>query len=401
MSGSTRTEHARNSKSNSFFWRGLLLVIALSLSPISVLAQLRIPDEVPNSVTSTQHEQLTTKRTKLLQKRQNLLEGVQNHNQECSSVPKGSEIAHECAAAQQQLVSEIGDYEKAVEDFEQLVSGSQSGGPAAGLISNSCDSIARQVQMDREEIERQIRTNRFSQQELSDWARLSSKAQTAAVMAGVKFVMGEFVADIDPVRTSVSKLEREAAELAQKATNSKKSATRVRYLAQLTATLDQLEPMQGNLMDKLFVQTGDDADKVWTVARSTMLHEFRVARTSNEAMRDALREPSFKEAFTGDDIDTPGLEVLTVLAEQAGEEASKFLFGLEKYERFTGPTIRAAEFVRDASYSALLSYASAQRVTQQSNLAGDLAKSAGVLQERYKNSIDALEACRQVASSKR
>jgi hypothetical protein len=397
----TLTDDA-NRKAISFFSQFLLVLIAFFLSPISALAQLPVPDEIPNDFTSPQRQELSRKRAGLLQERQDLLGRLQNHNQKCSSVPKGTEIAQECAAAKQQLLAAITAYGKAVGDLAQSFSATQASasGPSTGLLrSQSCEMIAHQVQLDREEIERQIRTRGLSQQELSDWNKLNAKAQTDAVMAGAKFVMGEFVADIDPVRSSVSRLESQAAELAQKGINSKKSATRVRYLAQLSAALDHLEPIQGNLMDKIIVQTGDDAEKFWDVTRNTMRHEFRVAAKHNEEMRKTLQGPEFKEAFTGDDIDTPGLDVLTVLTEQAGEETGKFMLGLSKYERFTGPTIRAAEFVRDAAYNALLSYVSTQRVIQQSDLAGDLAKSAGLLQQRYKNSVDALAACRQVRSS--
>ena len=95
-----------------------------------------------------------------------------------------------------------------------------------------------------------------------------------------------------------------------------------------------------------------------------------------------------------EDIDTPGLDALSSLTQQAGEELSKLELGLERYQKFTGPTIRAAVFVRDAAYSALLSGLSTVRVLQQSDVAGDLAKATAALQKQYKKSIDALHACR-------
>lgn len=168
----------------------------------------------------------------------------------------------------------------------------------------------------------------------------------------------------------------------------------MKYLAQLDTALDHLKPLKGALLEKTIVQAGLDADKTWDVARDTMQHEFRVAAKHNQDVRALLKNPKFREAFTGDDIDAPGLEVMTVLAEQAGEDAGKFLLGMGKYDRFTGPTVRAVTFVRDVAYSTTLSYLSTQRVLQQSELAGALVKSAGVLQQRYKESVDALRACR-------
>jgi hypothetical protein len=152
--------------------------------------------------------------------------------------------------------------------------------------------------------------------------------------------------------------------------------------------------MQGNLLDKIIVKEGLEAEKAWTVARDTMRGEFRVARKQDETMREVLKDPGFKEAFVGEDVETPGLDVLSSLTEQAVEETGKFLLNAEKYEQFTGPSIRAAVFVRDAAYTALLSYFSTQHVLQQNDLAGNLARSAGVLQLKYKKSVDALADCR-------
>jgi hypothetical protein len=110
-------------------------------------------------------------------------------------------------------------------------------------------------------------------------------------------------------------------------------------------------------------------------------------------MKEVLQEQSFKQAFTGDDIAAPDLDVLSTLAQQAGEDWSRMEFGIEEYERLTGPSIRAAVFVRDSAYAALLSGLSTQRVLQDSALAGELARASKTLGERYKDDIDALRSC--------
>ncbi|MBI2204702.1 MAG: hypothetical protein HYU41_12705 [Candidatus Rokubacteria bacterium] len=66
----------------------------------------------------------------------------------------------------------------------------------------------------------------------------------------------------------------------------------------------------------------------------------------------------------------------------------------------TGPAIRAAVFVRDASYAATLSALSTARVLQQSDVAGDLARASGALQKQYQTTVDALRACRQAGAAR-
>ena len=374
----------------------LLTLITLTFSS-TAKAQVSQPANVPEGLSSQVAENLNKQRLILVNQGNALRQQIDNHDQKCSSVPEGSSLAAECRDNQASLVAQVQSYNKAVDDFNSTLE------HVAGEWkekSKSCQMITQQAQMDRAQIERQLRTNELSQEELGEWNKLNAKAQNDAVAASAQFVLGEFVADIDPVRKSVSKVERQATELANKVTKSRKNSTRLKYVAQLESLLDHLEPMQGNLFDKMVVNTGLEAGNTWILARDTMYHEFRVARKHNLAIQELLRDPEFKEAFAGEDTDTPGMDVLFALTDEAVQETGKALVGLEQYERFTGPSIRAAVFVRDASYSALLSYFSTQRVLQQSDLAADLAKSAAILQQRYKKSIEALRDCRQAGFSK-
>jgi hypothetical protein len=170
-------------------------------------------------------------------------------------------------------------------------------------------------------------------------------------MASVNYFVGEFANNLEPVRGSVSKLERSAAEVAQKSVQSKKFATRAKYAAQLGAIVQELKPMRYGMYAKVAGQTYLDADEAWKVARDTMHDEFRVAAKHNESIREMLQDPKFKEAFAGDDTETPGADVIDTLTDQAVEEAGKFLSTVQEYDRLVGPTIRAGVFVRDVFYS--------------------------------------------------
>jgi hypothetical protein len=265
------------------------------------------------------------------------------------------------------------------------------------LRALACIDVAQQAERDRTQIKQQRKTTEASQEELNEWTQLNTDAQKQAVAASANFVLGKFVSNVDTVRGSVSKLDHHAKFLASKATQSRKYQTRMKYLAELDAALAKLEPMQGNLMDKVVVNAGLETEKAWGLARDTMHHEFRVAAKHNESMNEVLNDPEFKKAFIGEDSDTPGLEVLSALTEQAIEDVGKMQLGLIEAEKLTGPTVLAAVFVRDALYSALQSLLSTERVQQQSDLAGELAKAAGSLQKQYKKSVDALHACQESA----
>jgi hypothetical protein len=376
----------------------LFSVLAAICLPLAAHAQLVQPAALPAGLSGQSTAALNQERGLLLEQGNSLRQRISAHNQQCGSVAENSPLVAQCQSNQASLVSAIQQYNAAVNDFNQrvqhLLAQSQQTPP---VKPNPCSAAEHQMEMDRREIERQMRSNEMSQQELEEWKGLNGKAQKEAVVASAKFVLGEFAADLDPVRGSVSQLERQVSVLARKAANSRKYSTRMNYLAQLDTVVDQLKPLEGALFEKTIVGAGLDANKTWELARNTMQHQFRMAAKQNEDVRALLIDPKFKEAFTGDSMDAPGAEVVTTLAEQAMEEAGKFVLGVEKYDKFTGPAVRAATFVRDAAYTATLSYLSTQRVLQQNDLAGALAKSAGALQQRYKKSVDALRACRATA----
>ena len=351
---------------------------------------------VPKGVSVEIARALQARRASLLQQREALLAKLAAHNSRCGAVREDSPLVATCRSEQASLLAEIARYQAAVAEFNR---DADESGKRAGQRRKACEAVEQRAARERRQIETLRRTTSMSQEELAEWTRLNAQAQKKAVVAAVKFTLGEYTADLENVRGSVSKLGRQAAYLAGRAVKARRYRTRMRYVARLDATLARLNPQWVKLVGKQAAQTGLDADEAWEVARDTMHHEFRVARKHNAAIREVLEDPGFRDAFTGDDLDTPGLDVLSSLAKEAGEELGKSELGLEQYEAVTGPTIRAFVFVRDASYAALLSGLSTARVLQQSEVAGDLARATASLQKRYKTSIDSLRACRQAAGN--
>lgn len=374
-----------------------LLLVACTHVADYVLAQSVQLSPIPGELSVEDRRDLESRRASLLQQREAMLAKITRHDAKCSKVPEDSPLVADCSGDQASLSAEIRSYQNAVAEFNHLVSETLA---RAKEKPGNCEAVARQAEKDREQIERLMRTTEASQEELAEWSKLNEEAQKKAVEAAVMYTLGEFTANIETVRDSVSKLEHHAEYLTKKAAQSRKYQTRIKYLSELDAMSAQMETKWGNLVSKTVVNTGLEIEKAWSTSRDTMHHQFRVASKRNEAMREVLKDPEFKEAFTGDDIDTPGLDVLSALTEQAGEELGKFELGLQRYEKFTGPAIRAAVFVRDAAYSALLSTLSTQRVLQQNDLAGEAAKAARALQLQYQKSVDAQRACRAGGSAK-
>jgi hypothetical protein len=118
-----------------------------------------------------------------------------------------------------------------------------------------------------------------------------------------------------------------------------------------------------------------------------------VAANHDGNIKEILQDPAFREAFTGDPVEEPGMEVLTSLWDQAVEDAVEVLSTASRYEALGGSAVHAGIFVRNEAYAALESLLSMQRVSQDFNAAGDLARAAGVLQKQYKTAIDNLRGC--------
>jgi hypothetical protein len=258
-----------------------------------------------------------------------------------------------------------------------------------------CSQVDRQAKSDRDAIERQMETNHTSQEELERWTAANADAQREALFASVKFMAGTYAADAERLGQSVSKLQRRVELLAQQGRNTVVVGRRTRYLKEMDAAIAQLMIDAKQFAAKTVVGDAEKLYKGWEIARDSMRNELRVAQKSNETLKALVTDSPFKEAVLGDDLDKPGIDALSNLIEEVGTNQAKLTVGLKRFEKMAGPTIRAATFVRDAWYSALLSYESTARVLQQNDVAGMAAVAAGALQQQYENTIDAVVLCRE------
>ena len=238
---------------------------------------------------------------------------------------------------------------------------------------------------------REIRTG---QQELASWSKLNADAQDDALIAGAKFVAGEYAVGGAAAVSKVTKLAREVERVSRKTKNARDAKVRLMYARKLHAEIDRMRVPLTELLAR--GKTGKilDIEERRGVVRDTLHAEFKVASARDDELRRILESSPFKKSFSGEGINTPGLDLLATLAEDAGKEIGIRVLTLKKFESMTGPHVRAVVFVRDATYNALLSILSTQRVLQQNDLVGDLARASGVLQEKYQIDVDALRECR-------
>ncbi len=346
---------------------------------------------LPGELSEADKTALQSQRAGLLERRDELLAGIRSHNARCGSVREDSPLVPECSAAQERLQYEVKRYQDDVDSYERALTAATA---RYRQRRDECAAVATRAKSERERIESLRRSITASQQELTEWTKLSAESQKQALTAAATFVLGEYSADLESVQHSVSRLGDQAASLTQKAARARKYKTRLKYLAELRAAAGQLDSQATVLALKSVSKSAADAEKSWEVARDTLHHEFRVAAKRNGDLRAILRDPQFREAFLGDDMDTPGLDVLAALVEEAGEHAGKLELGLKHYEEFTGPTVRAFVFVRDAWYSAVASGLSTARVIQHSDVEGQLAVATRSAQQQFQATIQALRDCR-------
>jgi hypothetical protein len=272
---------------------------------------------------------------------------------------------------------------------------------SGGMCRIDCDVVAQNALQEKAAIEQLRISNLQNQQELSDWTDMSRSAQKDALLAALKWAGTEYAADAESASASVSKLEERLAFLTKKNVMSKKQATRLRFLAELQQARSALTTKLGLdrrliVWSKKFAEAGVSADDAWHVARPAMQVEFRVAAKRDAAIGEQLKDKEFREAFTGDPSETPAMETVETLSDQAIEDVFKALLTAEQFQNVAGPAVRAGVFVRDAWYSALESYFSKRRVEQDSEVAGKMARAIAAMQKQYQDTIDAMKLCRAV-----
>ncbi|HEX8925292.1 MAG TPA: hypothetical protein VF786_05840 [Terriglobales bacterium] len=376
----------------AYVWAWAMLVLLTS----AAVAQMGEPASLPANLSASDRADFESRRESLISQRTALQGEIQQFNANCARVDASSPQAATCSSTMAAILAKVRQFNAAVDDFNRQLESRTAEQPAPSPPPSraECADIERQVEADRREMERMLKEHRTNQEELERWSQLNSKAQKDAVLAGVKFVFSRYAADADDVRESVGSLQQKTEVLARQSQQAQTAARRMKVAARLAAANAELKPLQATALLKGAAEHGEEAIEFWHAARDTMYDEFRVAAHHNQQIREALEDPELRDAFVGDDVETPARDVMLQLAESALKESTKLAKTLERYTPLVGRTVDAATFCIDASYDAVLSYVSNELVGQQNELAGELARSSAALQQKYKRSIDRLQACR-------
>lgn len=238
-----------------------------------------------------------------------------------------------------------------------------------------------------EGLRRELATNRS---ELDYWGKLNAEAQLGAVEAAAKFWLGQYAANQLSQRQTLEKLTKKAERLAMKAGNAKKAEMIRKYEGELMAVVRKMGPPNMDLLLRGTTKAALDAEQKWQVIRDTFRLEMNTARKNDGELKAILEQPAFRDLFKSSELDSPEHDLKANIAEDLISEVAKHALSLESYEKSFAPHVRAAVFVRDSGYNALLSLLSTQRVLQQADVASSLAKASGVLQEQ--NEEDVLDA---------
>lgn len=347
--------------------------------------------EVPVSVRS-QYPELQQRRAQISSDRDQLKRRLSEHNKRCDAVELNSAMDSACTSAQASLGEELQRHVAASNTFNAAVRALQYN-KRDDETRNRCEIAKRRAEAARTAVERIRSAAAANQQELSDWKKMNDEAQKAAIWAAVQFALERYTADIAQVGEATKKAEVKAAALMEQYAAAYKSGARQRYLALLRNAIAEATPLRISLFSKGMVETASDANQAWAVARNTMNHEFRVAMHHDERLKEVLQDPGFRDAFIGDPNAEPGMDVLTILWDQAVSDTAKALTTATRYESLAVPAVSAGIFVREEAYEALKSLLSTERVGQATSVAGDLAKASGILQREYQAIIDEVRMC--------
>lgn len=259
-----------------------------------------------------------------------------------------------------------------------------------------CDAVRARADRTRKAIERSRNDIAASQRELDFWTRMNGEAQKGALLAGTKFLLGQYAANTASSAAKLEKLRREADRLSKKYGQSRKGGVRTMYMRQLRDTVAKMSAPTRDLVARVGVNRALTAEEQWSVIRNTLKTEFNAASQRDAEVIKLIQSSQFKAAFQGDGIETAEWDLLASLAEDAARSVGEHLLNVEQYAASVAPAVRAFDFARDATYNGLLSALSTQRVLQQADLAGDLARASAILQERYEDDVLDAAACAAV-----
>src|SRR6476646_145630 len=143
------------------------MLLALFLIAPAVRAQVGLPADVSGTLSTQDRQEAEQQRAVLIEHGDALRQKLAAFKQQCGHIAEdNSSLITQCRTSQAALIAEVRQYNKDVDDFNQMVARMASAGKEKSV---ECAGAAEQMRKDREAVQRQIQSNDLNQQELEEW----------------------------------------------------------------------------------------------------------------------------------------------------------------------------------------------------------------------------------------
>lgn len=260
-----------------------------------------------------------------------------------------------------------------------------------------CAGIPAQLASDRRAVETQGQANKTSVAELEAWTRRNEKAAVDMAKDITKAIAGQLIANkMAAVTEKIKELQKQSDSLRGAGKNAATKHAASRLYGKMGPLAKKINASQDKLNELKNIETlNKDSEKIWTLSRNTISVVLRELVQHNEEVRMAVEDPELQKIM-GDDLDTPGLDVMQALLRAATNDVLNFAFSATQYAPLVGTTMRLGQAAIDLTFHSTVWYQSFQRIQQQAALGESNAAAALALQEQYEKTFKAQAACRRL-----
>jgi hypothetical protein len=259
----------------------------------------------------------------------------------------------------------------------------------------SCTVAQARIAGDLQQIAQQQKLAAENQVQLAEWSSLGNEGKWDLLKASGKLILGTYAANLEQVQGKMDKIQ-EAIKTYDSRLSSLSKVNVQNQVATLNALAKETAELRAIRVPFVLKSAADatlNADTAWDVSKNAMHDGFRTAAAADQELADKLNDPSVRDTLLGPPDSDPQQELMNTVLSEGSQEVAKSELGAEEYESFSGPTVRVASFILDASLADLKIYLSAQGAEQGDANAGALARAAGMMQTKYRQDYEARKTC--------
>jgi hypothetical protein len=182
-----------------------LLVFGAILAPNILFAQVPRLADIPDNLPAEQHQKLTQAKESLLQRRNDLVKKVANHNGKCGAVEKDSRDWNTCSSEQTKLETDRNQYTNAVNEFNRVVE--QDICSQVGVLQTRFESLRQEINVDRQV----IKNFGFEKtvEEIEFWGNLPERQMEDAKSAFKALLLDAAIDSVSEAASAVGSLTTE------------------------------------------------------------------------------------------------------------------------------------------------------------------------------------------------